>query len=81
MMSAYLLLSEDRAPTMLSMKYWAVVITWHSCCVGIIALEVAFAKLTVGFSSRKALSVAGRAVTALAYDIADSAVAALAYDD
>jgi hypothetical protein len=53
----------------------------HSYCVGITALEVAFAKLPIWFPFRKALSVAGSAVTALAYDVAGSAVAALACDD
>jgi hypothetical protein len=66
---------------MIWLKYLAVAIMRHSCCVGIIALEVAFAKLPVGFPARKALSVEGSVVTALAYDVADSVVAALAYDN
>jgi hypothetical protein len=45
--------------------------------VGIIALEVAFAKLPLGFPSVTASSVVGRAVTVLA----GSEVAAMADDD
>ncbi len=55
----------------------------HSCCVGIIASdsEVVFAKLPVGFPTRKPLSIVGSAITALAYDVAGGAVVALVYDD
>ncbi len=75
-MSAFSLLLEDVAPTMLSLKYWAVDIMRQTWCVGIIALEVAFAKWPVGFPSGTALSVVDSAVT-----VAGSAVAALADND
>ncbi len=66
---------------MLLVEDWALVSMRCSCCVGITALKVAFAKLLFGFPARKALSVAGSAVRSLAYDVAGSAVAALAYYD
>jgi hypothetical protein len=66
--------SEDAAP-MLALKYWTVVIMRQT--VGIIALEVAFAKLPVGFPSVTASSAAGRAAVVLA----GSEVAAMADDD
>jgi hypothetical protein len=62
---------------MLALKYWAVVIMRQTCSVGIIASEVAFAKLPVGFSSVTASSVAGSAVAVLA----GSTMAAMADDD
>jgi hypothetical protein len=51
---------------MLALKYWALVIMQQTCSVGIIALEVAFAKLPVDFPSVTASSVAGSAVVVLA---------------
>jgi hypothetical protein len=60
---------------MIALKHWAVVIMWQT--VGIIASEVAFAKLPVGFPSVTASSVAGRVVAVLA----GSEVAAMADDD
>jgi hypothetical protein len=60
---------------MLAFKYWAVVIMRQTG--GIIVLEVAFAKLPVGFPSVTASSAVGRAVTVLA----SSKVAAMADDD
>jgi hypothetical protein len=60
---------------MLVLKYWALVIMQQT--VGIIALEVAFAKLPVGFPSITASSVAGRAVA----ELAGSEVVAMADND
>jgi hypothetical protein len=61
---------------MLALKYWAVVIMRQTCSVGIVASEVAFAKLAVGFPSVTASSVAGSVVAVLA----SSEVAAAAED-